>query len=106
MHAAQIGDAFAVDVKVPARSTPEQKPRPLPVMTTARIAASRAMISSCAVIASPISAVQALRTSGRFSRSQQTAPSLVISSTLMWPPSAQSRQVLPGSAYCPGFQLL
>src|SRR6266498_5957813 len=62
------------------KSWPTQKPRPAPVRTTARTAASRASLSAPAS-ARCMSVLKALRTSGRFSVIVRTAPSRLVSTS-------------------------
>ena len=61
------------------RSCPAQKPRPLPVMTTARTAASAAAASSAGSSAACIAAVKLLSAAGRFSVMMRTAACVAVS---------------------------
>src|ERR1051325_1609366 len=62
------------------RSWPTQNPRPAPVITTARTSAARASLRA-APSARCMSALNALRTSGRLSVIFRTAPSRVVSTS-------------------------
>ena len=63
------------------RSCPAQKPRPAPVTTTQRTAASFAAASSAARSSACIAAVKLLSAAGRFSVSVRTAPSVEVSTS-------------------------
>src|SRR5665213_4400975 len=67
--------------KPPRKSCPEQKPRPAPVMTTTRTAASAAASWQPAATASSTSSVSPLSTSGRFSVRVSTPASEAVSTT-------------------------
>jgi hypothetical protein len=57
------------------RSAPDEKPRPAPVISTARTASSAASTVTTCFSSRPKSSIQALRESGRLSVTRPTPPS-------------------------------